>query len=230
MRGGMSGLFFLALLPALLSAACLDSATALYLNGIRNYDSLSFRRSLAAAERCSGGEAHFLRGRCYWGLQLIAFAGERKKEVERLGKQALDEYGLADTAAVSAYELQAYTTLCDQLMASTGWVNGAAYGPRLGKGAEFLKKRNPAGFFTRFVEAVNKIDAPSFAGGNPALAAALLEKVKIDFPDSLEARVQLAQAYYRLGRKADARREIDGVIQVNPRHLLARLIQIKTLD
>jgi len=60
------------------------------------------------------------------------------------------------------------------------------------------------------------LNAPGFAGGDPAKAVAEMEK-GLPFGDgNAFLHLHLAEAYLKVGRKADARRQLDGIINLTP--------------
>lgn len=77
--------------------------------------------------------------------------------------------------------------------------------------------------------ALGEIDRqmPKIIGGNLDRAIARLEQGERVAPDNLEMKLALAQAYQRAGRKQDARREFEEILQRRPKSNADRRIQEK---
>jgi hypothetical protein len=219
----------LVLTPALVWGDCLDNASAHYLRGVADWDSSQVRRAMTSLDICSqserGYETGFLQSQCWLRLQLIAYALHQKKAVESYGKSALRILKELDRHPADTFAITVVRCFVCQLLATTGIANGARYGSQVGLLLDRLKEIRPTAYYTRLIDAVMIANRPVLVGGNPKTGRDLLQGIARDYPDSLEAKTQLATAYSLLRDYAAARRELDAVLAANPHHLLARSLR-----
>ena len=207
----------------------IDSAAAQYSRAGEQYDSVLLRQTVEYIERQPKEErqapgALLVLGLHYWRLELIAFCISDNSGTSRYGTMAIDKLTEAEKAGADVYITGSHKALASQLLASLGMLKGAKYGPRAASELKKAQKANPQGYFTLLVEAVNANRAPSFAGGSPKKAIELFEKMAKTFPDSIDVKIHLADAYTQVGRTDDARRTIDPVTAAFPYNLLAKKI------
>jgi tetratricopeptide (TPR) repeat protein len=210
-------------------AAWLDSAASYYCSGAKNYDTLLLQKAVAIitgrplAEQQSP-KADLLLGSLFWRQALIAFCRNTPTPVDSYGKQAIEALARAQKGGADPYLAASYAALSCQLLASQGIRNGAVYGPRAAAELKKAQKANPQGYFSRLVEAINANQAPAFAGGNLKKAVVLLEKMKADFPDSIDVTIHLSNAYSKVGRREEARTLIEPILKTFPSNLLAQKV------
>jgi predicted Zn-dependent protease len=207
----------------------LDSAAAQYSRAGERYDSLLLSQNVQYIERQPKEElqapgALLLLGLHFWRLTLIAFCIGDNSGISRFGSMAIDKLTEAEKAGADIYITGSHKALVSQLLASLGMLKGAKYGPRAASELKKAQKANPEGYFTLLVTAINANRAPSFAGGSPKKAVELFEKMAKTFPDSIDVKIHLADAYIQVGRKEDARRTIDPLTAAFPYNLLAKKI------
>jgi tetratricopeptide (TPR) repeat protein len=207
----------------------LDSAAAQYNKAGERYDSVALRQTAEFIERQPKEEkqtsgALLALGLVYWRLELIAFCKGDNSGVNRFGTTAIETLHSAEKAGADVYITASHKALASQLLASLGIIKGAKYGPRAASELKKAQNANPQGYFTQLVEAVNANRAPSFAGGSPKKAVELFEKMATTFPDSIDVKIHLADAYKQVGRKDDASKTIELVAAAFPYNLLAKKI------
>ncbi len=208
----------------------LDSAAAQYGRAGERYDSVTLRRTVEFIERGPYAQqrqspaALLILGLVYWRLELIAFCIGDNSGTGRFGSLALDKLSEAEKAGADSYLTGSHKALVSQLLASLGVFKGAKFGPRAASELKKAQQANPQGYFSQLVEAINANRAPSFAGGSPKKAVELFEKMAKTFPDSIDVRIHLADAYAQVGRKDEARRTIDPITSAFPYNLLAKRV------
>jgi len=209
-------------------AGCLDSASALYAAGARDYDSISLCRAIDVAATCPVSKsldkfaADLIAGRANWRLQLIAYCRKDRAGIERYGMRAQKALDQADKHSTGAYEIWQCRAFVYLLMADLGGIRfGAVYGPKIAQARDAMNRLRPLAFESRLVTAVSVLTAPSFAGGNVRKGMDSLVALSRQYPDSIEVNMQLASGYIMLKRADYARRELGAVLARNPRHLLA---------
>lgn len=168
-----------------------------------------------------------LLGLIDWRRELIAYCSNAAAEIDRYGKSAIGKLTSAEKAGANLYLTASHKALACQLLAGQSISNGAIYGPRAAAELKKAKGANPQGYFSRFVEAINTNQAPSFAGGSPKKAVVLLEKMAKDFPDSIDVKIHLSEAYMKVGRTEDASGIIMPIVKEYPDNLLTRKIAAK---
>lgn len=210
----------------------IDTARSRYSVAATTYDAASLQKTAEYITRQPAAEQQnprtlLLLGLIYWRLELIAFCSNAPADITRHGKSALQTLDIAENAGADPYLTGSHKALACQLLATQGISSGATYGPRAAKELKKAQAANPKGYFSLFVEAINTNQAPSFAGGNPKKAVVLLEKLADDFPDSIDVKIHLSEAYSKVGRSEDASRIITPIVQKFPSNLLARKIAAK---
>ncbi|NLD94660.1 MAG: tetratricopeptide repeat protein [Fibrobacter sp.] len=208
------------------SSSWIDSAESRYSAAATQYDMEALRNladviTLKPVDEQKKPRALLLHGCVLWRLQLIAFCKNSEKDILRYGKVSVKKLKEAETAGADMYLTASYKALAYQLMAGQGINNGAINGPLAAKELKKAQKANPKGYYTLLVEAINANQAPSFAGGSPQKAIVLFEKMISAFPDSVDVKIHLAEAYGKAGRKEDARQLIAPVVKEYPSNLLA---------
>jgi tetratricopeptide (TPR) repeat protein len=202
-----------------------DSAMLLFEKGIVAYDTVLIRRALRAAGARHPNAEFLFKATCVWRIQIVAFIGDNKKGTVRYGKQALDLLDKAEQKGEDPYLINARRAFVTQLLAGTGLKNGATYGPRTAKLLDALKKIRPDGFETRFIEAVNLLEMPLFAGGNSEKAAKKLALLHKQYPDSSAVAISYARALLRIKKKEEAMAVLDNVLKKNPRDIWAQKVR-----
>lgn len=210
----------------------IDSNEVRYTIAARAYDMDTLRNTAEIITRKpvqdqQAPRALLLLGFILWRQELIAYCSNTTAEINRYGKAALEKLDEAEKAGADIYLTASHKALACQILAVRGIKNGAIYGPRAAQELKKAQTANPQGYFSLLVEAINTNQAPSFAGGNPKKAVILLEKLATTFPDSIDVRIHLSDAYIKIGRPEDARRLIIPIIQAFPSDLLARKIAAK---
>lgn len=211
------------------SFSWIDSATSDYSYAAGHYDSTllkntaEFIHSKPAAEQKTP-RALLLIGLVYWRMELIAYCLNNSENVANFGKTAIEKFDAAEKAGENIYLTASHKALVCQLLAGQSISKGAVFGPRAALELRKARTANPQGYYSRLVEAINANQAPSFAGGNHKKAAVLLEKMTMDFPDSIDVKIHLADAYGKVGRPEDARGLIGPIIMNQPFNLLAKKI------
>jgi hypothetical protein len=213
-------------------AGYLDSASALYATGARDYDSMALFRAIDVAVACPVSKsldkfaADLIVGQANWRLQLIAYCRNDRAGIERYGMRAQKALDQADKHSTGAYEIWQCRAFVYLLMADLGGIRfGAVYGPKIAQARDAMNRLRPLAFESRLVTAVSALTAPSFAGGNVRKGMDSLQALSREFPDSIEVNMQLASGYIMLKRTDDAWRELAAVLARNPRHLLALVTQ-----
>jgi hypothetical protein len=210
----------------------IDSAESRYSIVARLYDSgqlLKIAGLIAGkplAEK-QNPRTELLDGLIYWRLELIAYCQDNDSEVGRYGVIAIKKFNDAEKSGADVYLTAGHKALASQLLAVQGISSGARYGPRAAAELKKAQKANPQGYFSLLVDAINLNQAPSFAGGNPKKAVAMLEKMNRIFPDSIDVKIQLADAYRNTGRPEDARIILMPIVKNYPSNLLARKFAAK---
>ncbi len=217
------------------ASSWIDSAESRYSAAATQYDmealsNLADFIILKPVDEQKKPRALLLHGCVLWRLQLIAFCKNSEKDILRYGKVSVKKLKEAETAGADMYLTASYKALAYQLMAGQGINNGAINGPLAAKELKKAQKTNPDGYYTLLVEAINANQAPSFAGGNPQKAIMLFEKMVTAFPDSVDVKIHLADAYNKVKRYEDAKRLITMVVKENPLNLLAKTIADKLTD
>ncbi|HMA65393.1 MAG: tetratricopeptide repeat protein [Fibrobacterota bacterium] len=207
----------------------IDSAESRYSDAATQYDMDALRTladliTLKPADEQQTPRALLLYGCVLWRLQLIAFCKMSEADIMRYGKASVKKLNEAEKAGADTYLTASFKALAYQLMAGQGINNGALNGPLAGKELKKAQKANPKGYYSLLVEAINVNQAPSFVGGSPQKAIVLFEKMIPVFPDSIDVKTHLADAYGKAKRKEDAKRLIATVVKEYPANLLARTI------
>lgn len=210
----------------------IDSAASRYSLAARQYDrgllqnAAEFIIQRPVAEQQTP-RAIILLGFIYWRRELIAYCLNTPTEVSSYGKMAIETLNKAEKAGADIYLTASHKALASQLLAAQSIGKGAIYGPRAAAEIKKAQAANPQGYFSRLVGAINANQAPSFAGGSPKKAVVLLEKMANDFPDSIDVKIHLSEAYIKVGRSEDAYRLIMPITKAYPSNLLARKIAAK---
>ncbi len=207
----------------------IDSAESRYSAAATQYDMEALRNlanfiTLKPVDEQNKPRALLLHGCVLWRMQLIAFCKNYEKDILRYGKVSVKKLKEAETAGADVYLTASYKALAYQLMAGQGINNGAINGPLAAKELKKAQQANPKGYYTLLVEAINANQAPSFAGGSTQKAITLFEKMITMFPDSVDVKTHLSDAYGKAKRKEDAKRLITSVVKEYPANLLARTI------
>jgi predicted Zn-dependent protease len=207
----------------------IDSAEAQYSIAATEYDNVRLQKTaefilqnLTSEQQLPKGI--LLLGLTYWHQELIAYCLDTPSDVSRYGKLAIKQLNAAEKAGADSYLTASHKALACLLLASQSLGQGILYGPRSAKELKKAQSANPRGYFTLLVEAINLSQAPSFVGGNPQRAVVLLENMMKVFPDSIDVKIHLTAAYFKIGRISDARRLIAPIVNSNPRNLLGRKI------
>ncbi len=209
----------------------IDSALYRFSVAAAQYDRKSLNNLLLSISRKTLPEsqtekAFLLLGLIYWRLELISYCLESSPDVKRYGKSAIEKLDEAEKAGADIYITASHKSLASQILASLGIRSGTIYGPRAAAELKKAKQANPNGYYSLLVEAINANQAPSFAGGNLKKAVELLEKLASDFPDSVDVKIHLSDAYIKTGRPDEARKLILPITKTYPSNLLAK----KTAD
>jgi tetratricopeptide (TPR) repeat protein len=207
----------------------IDSAESRYSVAATQYDMDSLRAiadmiTLKPVDEQKTPRALLLLGSVLWRQQLIAFCSDSEADIMRYGKASVRKLNEAEKAGADTYLTASYKALAYQLMAGQGINNGALNGPLAGKELKKAQKANPKGYYSLLIDGINANQAPSFVGGSPQKAIALFEKMIATFPDSVDVKIHLAEAYSKVKRKEDALRLIEPVVKTYPANLLARKI------
>jgi hypothetical protein len=218
-----------AVLPSLTWAgqdSWIDSAASEYSFASMQYDSVMLQKTIELINQHPLAEqqsprALLLRGLIFWRLELIAYCLDKKTGMNRYGEMAIAALNEAEKAGADQCLTASHKALASQLLAGQGMRKGVIYGPRAGAELKKAQKANPLGYYPQLVEAINANQAPSFAGGNPKKAVALLEKMAVIFPDSIDVKIHLADAYLHVGRKEDGRNLLVSIVNSYPSNLLA---------
>jgi tetratricopeptide (TPR) repeat protein len=191
------------------------------MNALRNLaDTITLRP--AAEQKTS--RALVLLGNVLLRQQLISFCNNAQSDIMRYGKAAVKKLNEAESNGADIYLTASYKALAYQLMAGQGINNGALNGPLAGKELNKARKVNADGYYTQLVDGINALQAPAFVGGSPQKAIIIFEKMTLTFPDSVDVKIHLSDAYSKVKRKEDARRLITQIVNSNPANLLARKI------
>jgi len=187
----------------------LDSTESAYAAASRDYDSTTLMDAAEAINKRpsidrQSPRALLLLGLMYWQMELVAYCSNDKARISHYGGLALSTLDEAEKNGADPYMAAVHRALACQLIAGQGIVKGAKYGPRAAAELKKARKANPQGYYSLLVEAINTSQAPSFAGGDPAKAALLLEKMEKEFPDSIDVKIHLSRAYRKAKRLADA--------------------------
>jgi hypothetical protein len=172
-------------------------------------------------------QALLVLGLIYWRQELIAYCSNTTVEINRYGKLAIKKLNKAEKTGADMYLTASHKALACQLLAGQSFSNGTIYGPRAATELKKAQRANPQGYFTLLVEAVNANQAPPFAGGNPEKAVLLLDKLATAYPDSIDVKIHLSEAYIKTDRVTDARKLIMPITKAYPSNLLARKIAAK---
>ena len=202
-----------------------DSSRILFEQGIADWDSVPIKSAFMRSIKENPDRDFLFKATCLWRLQIITYAGDDKKGTIRYGKQALELLDSAERHGEDTYLINARRTYVNQLLASTSLKNGAIYGPRTGKYLEEMRKLKPQGFETRFIEAVNLLEMPSFVGGDPKKSNELLLELREKYPDSAAVAISLARAMIKNKQKEEARKILDQVLQKKPKDLWAKKVK-----
>jgi hypothetical protein len=241
----MFSLFNRLMVPVLIVAVCkvysattaepsswIDSTEARYSTAAREYDPGALRTiaeiiTTKPVQDQKSPRALLLLGFILWRQELIAYCSNTTADIKLYGKEAIEKLDEAEKAGADPYLTASHRALSCQLLAVQGFKNGAIYGPRAAKELKKAQRANPRGYYSLLIEAINANQAPSFAGGSPEKAVVLLEKMITVFPDSVDVKIHLAEAYGKVGRKDDAKRVILPIVKEYPANLLARKIAAK---
>jgi hypothetical protein len=210
----------------------IDSATAMYDTAARRYDTGLLKNAADIISRQlivepQSPRALLALGLVYWRFELIGYCLNNGSAVSRYGKMAIERLLEAEKAGADVYLTASHKALASQLLAGQSMIKGAYYGPRAAAELKKAQKANPQGYYSLLIEAINANQAPSFAGGNPRNAVALLEKMAKMFPDSIEVNIHLAEGYLKTGQTEDARKLIVSLIKEAPFNLLAKKVAAK---
>ena len=115
-------------------------------------------------------------------------------------------------------------------MAGQSISNGARYGPRSAQELKKAKKMSPEGYYSLLGEAVYANQAPSIVGGKPKKGVALLEKMVVSFPDSVDIKIHLADGYHKVGKTVEARTIITPLLKTYPSNLFVKKVATKLQD
>lgn len=205
----------------------IDSAESRYTVAATQYDMNALRNvadfiTMKPADEQKTPSALLLLGCVLWRQQLIAFCNDSESDIMRLGKESVKKLTEAEKTGADTYLTASHKALAYQLMAGQGINNGALNGPLAGKELKKVQKANPKGYYSLLIEGINAYQAPSFVGGSPQKAIAIFEKMTGVFPDSVDIKIHLAEAYGKAKRKEDALRLIDSVVKAYPTNLFAR--------
>jgi tetratricopeptide (TPR) repeat protein len=182
-----------------------------------------------APER-GNAKALLLLGMVYWHLENMAYCSDDDGAVERWGLKAVAALNEAEQAKADVYLTASHKAFAYQLLASLGMLKAMKYGPLSGDELKKAQKANPQGYFTLMVDAVNASKAPPFAGGDLKRAILMFQKLSKDYPDSVEVRIHLADAYARTNKRDEARALIDPIVKSNPSNLFAAKVASKLMD
>jgi tetratricopeptide (TPR) repeat protein len=212
----------------------IDSMVLQYSIAAKNYNIVLLQKSAEfitrqPIEEQQKPQALLLLGFIYWRQELIAYCSNTPAEINQYGKLAIEKLNEAEKAGADKYLTASHKALSCQLLAGQNIGKGAIYGPRAAKELKKAQSENPQGYFSLLVEAINANQAPSFAGGSPKKAVILLEKMATDFPDSIDVKIHLSEAYSKIGRSEDARYLIEPIVNSQPFNLLARKIAKRVL-
>lgn len=208
----LSRILFLALSAGGLAQAGQSGAVELYEQAVLSWRADGFREAIRAADT-SGmlprSEADLLKGLCYWRLTVLAsMDGDRegiRKYADTTVQQMLEcERIQGETVLSVAVRGMAY-----QMLSGLGAASAIRNGPRSADAIAWLEKNEPSGYWARLLRAINRLNAPGVAGGNPDKALAGLQAMSADYPDSLAVAVHLALAHHRKGDADGARRALD---------------------
>lgn len=208
--------------------AASDSTVALFQKGIETWDSVMLKSALAGSEKEHSGSDYLFKATVLWRLQVIAYLAGSKPAMIHYGKQALY---LLDSAVMNSedmYLIFARRAYISQLLAGTSWKNGPIYGSRIAKYLKEMKKIKPDGFETRFIDAVNLLEMPSFVGGDLKKAQERLAELHREFPDSTAVAISLARAMLKNKQKEKAGAVIDEVLRKEPKNAWAKKVKKET--
>ena len=212
----------------------LDSAAAQYKRGGERYDSIMLQQTAGFIEHQAKEERQTPRalltlGLVYWRLELIAYCTGDNSGVDRYGTLAVDKLGDAEKAGADGYLVASHKSLASQLLASLGMGKAIKFGPLAASEIKKTQQAKPEGYFSILVEAVNANRAPAFAGGSPKKAVELFEKMAKTYPDSIDVKIHLADAYSQVGRRDEARKLIEPITAAFPSNLFAKKIAANLL-
>jgi len=168
---------------------------------------------------------YLFKATCLWRLQIIAYLSGSKPAMISIGKRALDLLDSAEMKNEDTYRIHARRAYISQLLAGTSLKNGPKYGARTAKYLDKLKKIKPDGFDTRFIDAVNLLEMPSFVGGDPNKAQERLAELNREFPDSSAVAISLARAMIKNRQTEKAAVVIDGVLRKEPKNAWAKKVK-----
>jgi tetratricopeptide (TPR) repeat protein len=216
-------------------SAWTTAADSQYIVAARNYDRALLEKTAEFISRQAGtqggsAKALFLLGMTYWRLELVAFCTDDDAALERWGVKAIDALNEAEKAKADPYLTASHKALAGQLLATLGMAKAMKYGPLANDELKKAQKAAPQGYFSLLVDAVNVSRAPVFAGGNLKKAATMLEKLSKDFPDSMDVKIHLAEAYARIGRRDEARTIITPIVKSNPSDLFAAKVAARVKE
>jgi tetratricopeptide (TPR) repeat protein len=224
----MTNLAKIGLLAALFANGILaagDSTVALFQKGVKTWDSATLKNALAESEKENPGSDYLFKATCLWRMQIITFLSNDKRGVIRLGQRALDLLDSAIQKKEDDYLVTARRAYVSQLLAGTSLKNGPKYGSRTAKYLDKLKKIKPDGFDTRFIDAVNLLEMPSFVGGDPNKAQERLAELNREFPDSSAIAISLARAMIKNKQTEKAGAVIDEVLRKEPKNAWAKKVK-----
>jgi hypothetical protein len=202
-----------------------DSTTALFHKGIESWDTTLLKSALTRSIAENPTSDYLFKATCLWRLQIIAYLNGDKKGTIHFGKNALDILDSASRKSENAYLTYARRAYVSQLLAGTSLKNGPVYGARTGKYLDELKKIKPGGFDTRFIDAVNQLEMPSFVGGDPKKAQERLTVLYREFSDSSAVAISLARAMIKNRQKEEARGVLDLVLKKDSKNLWAKKVK-----
>ncbi|MCX7725967.1 MAG: tetratricopeptide repeat protein [Chitinispirillaceae bacterium] len=170
-------------------------------------------------------EEQLLLGLIYWRYQIISYCNNDQDEVIKNGKRTIEELTKAESIGADPYITTTHKALAYLLMSGTSLLNGTKYNPKMLVELKKSKELYPHGYFTRLIEAIKYNQTPAIAGGNPMKAVTILEKMSYDFPDSVDVRIHLSEAYLRTGNIESSKRILKEVLEKHPSNLLAKKIE-----
>lgn len=165
-----------------------------------------------------------LAGLVAWRLELIAFCKGDNEQLSKYGLLTLDFLERAEKEGADRYLTITHRALACQLMATLGIRGGTKYGPRAAAELKKAKEVNGSGYYTRLVDAINFNQAPAFAGGNPAKALELLQKLSVEYPDSTDVKIHLADSLRKNKKNDAAALLILPIVKSIPKNMLAQKV------
>lgn len=213
--------------PAATPAGSVAALQAQLEEGMREYSEAKLenvRRTLSAwpPEAYTSG-AWLVRGEAEERLAELALLHDLK-EAERLAFAAEGSLkrsiALSDSAQARAALAHVY-----QILAHTGRVSAARFGPRIPAEIRRAIALDPSNFNARLMEVQGYLDAPPVFGGDLAKGIDLLRGLAQEFPDSDRVLYDLARALAKSGDKKAALSYAEAALRANPQNpFAARLV------